>query len=151
MNSRLHRLASVYPEIILRLFVLKRVDYCSITFDKGDLLEIVSAHRKHVRDLLNELTKGEVLYFYAFASKSPGRLSRNTYPPMPVFNEFNSKLQFGTNNFNEVWSNTAFKNGVNNIKVQYITYRLEFVAASCLSIMASAIACCVIVSPALGL
>lgn len=101
----------------------KRVDYCSITFDKGDLLEIVSAHRKHVRDLLNELTKGEVLYFYAFASKSPGRLSRNTYPPMPVFNEFNSKLQFGTNNFNEVWSNTAFKNGVNNIKVQCITYR----------------------------
>lgn len=76
-----------------------------------------------MKDLFNELSKGEVLYFYAFALKSPGKLSRNTSTPMPVFNEFNPKLQSKTNNCNETWSKTIFRNGVNNIEVHNIIYK----------------------------
>lgn len=100
----------------------KRIDFCSITYDKGDLLEIVSTYRRELSDIFNELKKGEVLYFYSVALKSSGKLSRNTSPPLPGFFGSETKIESKDKNYNELWSMTAFKGRMNNLEANYIYY-----------------------------
>lgn len=102
----------------------KRINFASITYESGDLLNVASNYRRELKDFLKELKGGEVLYFSAFASKSPGKFSRNTSPHVPASFELGTKVIKPPAKFNEVWADRYYSSPeqIYKTKLRYLTY-----------------------------
>ncbi len=101
-----------------------RVDYNSIAYEKGDLLEIVSNYRRDkLQKLYERVSDGEVLVFLASSSEKTGFSSRGTSHAQPEGLTNPTKLKQSIENYNETWSKTFFKNGNNSIETNKISYK----------------------------
>lgn len=100
-----------------------RIDYNSIAYEKGDLLEIVSNYgRDKLEKLFQKVRDGEVLVFSASSSEKTGFSSRGTSHSQPGGLANLPKLESFDHNYNELWSMTAFKGRMNNLEANYIYY-----------------------------
>lgn len=125
-----------------------RIDFASIAYKEGDIIEIVSNHEKYKFDeLLRKFDTGEVLPLKASSTTGKTGFSRwNTSPNLPGLSKLNSKINFFDNiknikitadtlnenevknimlNANEIWGETYNHNGVVNSELNFMRYRID--------------------------
>lgn len=112
----------------------KRIDFVSITVNKGDLATI-SNYQTKVKDLIKEIKEGEVVSFSPVTSKKPGSFSRGTSPGVPARFDLDTKVIKPPAKFNEVWADRYYSSSekVYKSKINYITYTPDGIEVATIS------------------
>lgn len=106
----------------------KSIIYNAVTYDKGDLIEIVSSYQRgRIIEILKEIKSGEILLFEALTSKTSGSFSRGISPVRPETFDLNTNITPAKTNFNEVWGRRYYSPDLKRYRsvLSYITYRVD--------------------------
>lgn len=114
-----------------------RIDMVSITYSKGELLEIVSNYPiSDYKQFLEKFKSGEVLLIGKDSTfKKPGSFSRDTSPGVPARFELGTKVIKPPAKFNEVWADRSYSSAekVYKSKINYITYSPDGIEVATIS------------------
>jgi len=111
--------------------------FLSVGYDKGELIDIISSHRRDIRYLMNRIKQDEVLHFSALAlnafAETPRKhctIGGNLLNPATPYGGHVaniSKFSRKANDVNEIWGFKNFTSG--EMKVTKIFFKLDGVTA----------------------
>jgi hypothetical protein len=100
-----------------------RIDFTSVGYKQGDIVEIVSSYeRSRFESLMKKISSGEVLLFGLYSTpKNAGSFSRDTSPDKPATPDDSLNLRKNYKSCNELWGETIPGKKYNSIlrAIQY--------------------------------